>query len=340
MDTKVRIPVPVSGGLILSYKCSAACRHCMYACSPSWKSDWMPRDEVRQCLEILQDKIIPAPAGANHISLSHGLHFTGGEPFLNFDLLCHAVETAKFLNIPSTFVETNCSWCISDAATRDKLRLLREKGLRGIMISVNPYYAEFVPFEHTERCIRIGSEIFKNNMVIYQLEFYYLFKKMNMNGTLSFNEALKIQRMGYHVELFLAGRAAQVLRAYYPAYPAKYYFTKPCLTDFLRSWHNHFDNYGNFMPGFCGGISLGNWHDLNNMIHKGIDLKEIPLLKFFITQDFEGLYNYAKDMDFEDQGKGYISKCDLCLQLRKYLVSIKEYAELQPRQFYDQLILE
>jgi hypothetical protein len=312
----------------------------MYACSPIWKSDWMPQEEIRQCLEILQDKIIPAPAGDHNIGLNHGLHFTGGEPFLNFDLLCYAVETANRLNIPSTFVETNCSWCISDTITRNKLQLLRDKGLRGIMISVNPYYAEFIPFEHTERCIRISSEIFKSNMVIYQLEFYYLFRTMSMKGTLSFSEALKIQRIGYHVELFLSGRATQALREYYPAYPASHYFSEPCLPDFLRSWHNHFDNYGNFMPGFCGGISLGNWHDLNILIDKGVDLEKTPLLKYFITQDFEGLYRYAKDLDFKDKESGYISKCDLCLRLRKHLVSVTEFAELQPRQFYDQLTAE
>jgi hypothetical protein len=33
---RVKIPPPMSGGLIMSYKCTAACRHCMYACNPGW----------------------------------------------------------------------------------------------------------------------------------------------------------------------------------------------------------------------------------------------------------------------------------------------------------------
>jgi hypothetical protein len=334
---KLYIPSPVSGGVLLSYKCSAACRHCMYACSPAWKSDWISREDLSKCLGILSGKIIPAPHGAENISLNHGLHFTGGEPFLNFDLLLYGVETAAKMQIPSTFVETNCSWCHSDAITRKKLQLLKEKGLYGILISVNPYYAEYVPFEQTERCIRISSEIFGHNLFVYQMEFYYLFKKLGITGTLSFNEAIKMQKQGYHVELFLSGRATQTLRDFYPAFPAKKYFKEPCRPAFLRSWHNHFDNYGNFMPGYCGGISLGNWHDLDKLIEKGIDLATVPVLNFIITDDFEGLFDYAQSRGFKEDKGGYISKCDLCLQLRKFLVSRQDFPELQPRQFYEQI---
>ena len=36
---RFKIPPPTSGGLLLSYKCQARCRHCIYACSPEWKAD-------------------------------------------------------------------------------------------------------------------------------------------------------------------------------------------------------------------------------------------------------------------------------------------------------------
>lgn len=31
--------------------------------------------------------MLPTVDGPEHVSLNHGLHFTGGEPFLNFNLL-------------------------------------------------------------------------------------------------------------------------------------------------------------------------------------------------------------------------------------------------------------
>jgi len=42
----MKIPRPISGGLMLSYKCQAECRHCMYACSPKWAGDWITVDQL------------------------------------------------------------------------------------------------------------------------------------------------------------------------------------------------------------------------------------------------------------------------------------------------------
>ena len=47
---RIKMPRPVSGGVMLSYKCSAACRHCMYACSPQWKADWITVEALYRLL--------------------------------------------------------------------------------------------------------------------------------------------------------------------------------------------------------------------------------------------------------------------------------------------------
>jgi hypothetical protein len=39
------------------------------------------------------------------------------------------------------------------------------------MISVNPFYAEYVPFERTDRCIRISRAVSGQNMMVYQPDF-------------------------------------------------------------------------------------------------------------------------------------------------------------------------
>jgi hypothetical protein len=43
------------------------------------------------------------------------------------------------------------------------------------------------------------------------------------------------------------------------------------------------------------------------------------------------------DLGYQELSEGYVSKYHLCLDIRKYLVSIGYYAELQPRKFYEQL---
>jgi hypothetical protein len=312
----------------------------MYACSPKWNGDWISEEDLGDLLSLLAGRIQPSPWGAETMSLNHGLHFTGGEPFLNYPLLLKAVEIAEGLGIPSTFVETNCFWCKNDAVAEEKLTRLKEAGLKGIMISVNPFYAEYVPFERTERCIRVSQEVFGANVMVYQLEYYHRFKVLGIQDRISLEDYVNLAQgedLAGRVELFLQGRAARQLRALYPTYPAHAFFDEPCRPPFLRDWHNHFDNYGNFMPGYCGGISLGHWRNLEELTSEGIDLEEHLVLALLMAEDFQGLLNFATDFGYQESGEGYLSKCDLCLDLRGYLVSRQDFPELSPKAFYAQL---
>jgi pyruvate-formate lyase-activating enzyme len=89
----------------------------MYACSPKWSADWISEKDVEKILSQWAGKIKGSPV--RRIDINYGLHITGGEPFLNFKLLLKVVEIAKRFDIPSTFVETNCFWCIDDETTRE-----------------------------------------------------------------------------------------------------------------------------------------------------------------------------------------------------------------------------
>ncbi|MEM2876106.1 MAG: 4Fe-4S cluster-binding domain-containing protein [Candidatus Bathyarchaeia archaeon] len=107
MGNKLYVKEPISVGLILSYKCTSECKHCMYCCSPRWDADWISGDGIEKILVQLVGRVKGSPLGSDKIGINYGLHFTGGEPFLNFRLLLEAVEFANELKIPSTFVETN-----------------------------------------------------------------------------------------------------------------------------------------------------------------------------------------------------------------------------------------
>ena len=310
----------------------------MYNCSPDW-NDWISEEELYMLLILLAGKIKPSPYGEQGISLNYGLHFTGGEPFLNYPLLLKAVEIAHELDIPSTFVETNCYWCTDNDVTRERMWMLKEKGLGGILVSVNPFYLEYVPFERTERAIRIAREVFGENLMIYQLEYYFHFKQLGIKDKIGVDDYMKLEREKWakDIELFFSGRAAYNLQHMYPKYPADFFMKQYCHPPFMRSWHNHFDNYGNYLPGYCGGISLGNWHNLNSFITDGIDISERPILGYLIKRDFKGLLNFARGMGYREQKEGYISKCHFCQDMRKYLVAQGDFEELQPREFYRNL---
>lgn len=333
---KLKIPAPSSGGIFLTYRCNSRCKHCMYACSPRWKGDWLSEEDAERVLSQFAAKLHDKYHSAS-VGLNYGLHFTGGEPFLNFDLLLNLTEIAHELGIPSTFVETNCFWCRDDETTREKLIRLREAGLNGILISVNPFVVEYVPFERMERAIRVSEEVFGRNVMVYQRFFYDQFRRAGLKGTLPFDGYLR--QFGLislsHVELLPMGRVVYKLAHLFRRYPAEHFFGRSCRRELIRDWHVHVDNYRNYIPGYCGGISLGDAGDLDS-ICDGIDLNEFPVLRCLLT-DLEELYRLGTEFDYEELEEGYISKCHLCLDIRRHLARHGGFKELRPREFYERL---
>jgi hypothetical protein len=311
----------------------------MYACAPEWEEGWISNENLEAMLKQLSRTIEPSPGGPDQISLNHGLHISGGEPFLSFDLLCRAVKRASELGIPSIFVETNGFWARDDGETVEKLLLLKEKGMHGIMISVNPFYLEYVPFERTERAIAASVEVFDEGAFVYQLGYYYEFKEMGINGTLAFDEYL--ERAGARAfvstaEFFVMGRAAYRidLQRFFEPREAQRFFGQPCVPTFLRGWHNHFDNFCNYVPGYCGGLSLGDVRNLDRLIEDGLPRDSFPILDRIARNDFKGLLSLAKDHGYMENEKGYFSKCHFCVDVRKHLAQEGNFAELAPEEFY------
>ena len=138
----------------------------------------------------------------------------------------------------------------------------------------------------------------------------------------------------YHIELLPMGRAPYELGYLYRKYPSSRFFGESCKEELTREWHVHIDNYGNYMSGYCGGISLGDAGELDT-ICRGIDLDERPILEALI-RDLENLYGIAvKEFNYKDLPEGYISKCHLCVDIRRHIVNLTdEYKELRPKEFY------
>ncbi len=332
------IPKPISGGIFLSYKCNSACRHCMYACSPRWSADWISEKALEKILTQLAPSIQGSLSGPDRIGINYGLHFTGGEPFLNFTLLLKATKLAQELGIPSTFVETNCFWCKDEQITREKLQQLKNAGLNGILISVNPFILEEIPFERTRRAIQIAQEIFGKNVIIYQDTFYRIFEILKLQTNLLFENYLELAADSLqYVELIPMGRVPYTLGDLFQKYPAKHFFGCSCREELTRAWHIHVDNYGNYISGYCGGISLGNAENLAQLL-EGIELENHPILNAIVT-DLQNLYEIAvNNFEYEEVAQGYISKCHLCVDIRRHITQCtKEFQELSPREFYQHL---
>lgn len=340
--TRLPIPQPVSGGIFLSYKCSSECKHCMYACSPRCEADWLSHNDAERVLAQLSNAFEKSyPSRFERVGLNVGLHFTGGEPFLNFSLLLDLVKIANRLEIPSTFVETNCFWSIDDETTDEKLKQLKDAGLDGILISVNPFILEYVPFERTRRAIKISKEVFGPNVMVYQESFHRQFEGLDINGNSPFEAYL--QRAGARglqsVELIPMGRACYQLGHLFRKHPPDRFFEESCKEELTRPWHIHVDNYCNYMTGYCGGISLGDARDIDS-ICQGIDLDDHPVIARLVSlKGIEELHRFGvKEFGYRELEEGYISKCHLCVDIRKHVSEqTHEFKELRPSGFYRSL---
>lgn len=336
---QLRVRGPSSAGLLLSYKCTGECRHCMYASSPKWRADWISEGDLERVLAQLAGAIEESPHGPDGVGVNFGLHFTGGEPFLNFELLLKAVRTASRLGIPSTFVETNCFWCASDDLTRGRLLRLRSEGLRGLLVSANPFVVEHVPFERIERALRIGREVFGRNVIVYQELFFNELRRLGARGTVPFEDYLRRSPASVLcAELLPMGRAVYRLAFLYRRLPARRFFGTSCREELERGWHVHVDNYCNYVPGYCSGISLGDARDLDSL-RQGVDLDDRPVLRALAT-DLRELYELGvREFGYRELEGGYVSKCHLCLDLRRHIVGqTDEFEELRPREFYEHLL--
>jgi hypothetical protein len=330
--SKLAIPEPISAGLLLSYKCTSRCRHCLYACSPAWKADWLSLDDAQVVLTQLAPGLRRGHAG---LGVNEGLHFTGGEPFLNFDLLLEVTDMARRLGIRSKFVETNGYWCTNDQTTREKLTQLKRAGLEGILISANPFILEYVPFERTRRAARISAEIFAGSVMVYQQFFYRQFEQMGLEGTLCLEAYLQKAGDGLqYAELLPGGRVSYALGHLFRKHPAEHFFAASCRHELIRDWHIHVDNYGNYVPGYCAGLSLGDARNLHALC-QGIDLGQLPILRALLTS-MADLYRLGQDYGYT-VGEGYVSKCHLCLDIRRHLAKQAKFVELKPEPFYERL---
>jgi hypothetical protein len=133
------------------------------------------------------------------------------------------------------------------------------------------------------------------------------------------------------------GRAAYKLAHLYKKYPAEKFFDQACREELTRDWHVHIDNYCNYVPGYCGGISLGDARNLDSL--REIELDGKPILEALAT-DLEKLYELGvREFGYKELSDGYVSKCHLCVDLRKCLAKqTDEFEELRPREFYHRLL--
>jgi hypothetical protein len=271
------------------------------------------------------------------------IHLTGGEPFLNFPLLLEGVRTAAELGIPC-YVETNAGWCRREEEVEDKFKMLKEEGLNAILISCSPFHAEKIPPVRTFLAVRKALEVFgRQNVIVYLphcLEQVQLFDVEKTTPIERYVERFGLERAGRMLwdgyGIIPGGRSGYALGHLTRKRPAAAFKGQNCFLEIIYAHHSHFDLYGNYISWFCGGLTVGDWHTLPQVLDDFRNRRYPPLVDILVRSGPFGLFEMAKEgYGYQELPAGYAGKCHLCVDVRRCLCQQGEFEELKPKGFYE-----
>lgn len=314
---------------MLSYRCTNACRHCLYRCSPAQPDEWMSLERA--------DRIFEALAREPHLQT---VHLAGGEPTLRMDLLVEVIRLARRRGVRLSYIETNAHWCSGPAAAREGMRRLKEAGLPAILVSVSMFHNEFVPFRHTRNAVEAAREVFGPDRThLYLPHLYEILSRLPDDGRHSLTEFCRWAGIEGRPEVLArlysvipAGRAVDALRDCWPARSAAAYRGRDCFGDLMGTAHFHVDAGGRLFTGLCAGLAPATVENL----HPEIRPETHPVFHRLLTEGPWGLMSLAAERHgYRERPEGYVSRCDLCQDVRGHLYRAGAYAELQPGSFYE-----
>lgn len=134
-------------GVLFTYGCSIACRHCLFGCRAGRVDVVMTPEHCVEALELLHET-------------GRVVHIAGGEAMLHWGTLRESLRLAHESSVAPHFIETNCSFAVNDDVARERFEFMAAHGVRGLLASADPYHQEFVPAERFLRVRRIAREVF------------------------------------------------------------------------------------------------------------------------------------------------------------------------------------
>lgn len=309
---------------MVNYQCNAACRHCLYSCSPSRSPGYVDEESAEKICRLLRK------GGCRSV------HIGGGEPFLDFNGLIMMVRALNRAGITLEYIETNAFWAAGLSAEEQLKRLLAE-GAGTLCISIDPYHAEYVPYglplELAELCRKTGMRYFlwrqESLSALSHLTSEKTHSRVEMENALSGDYIYRSSRI-YGVNY--GGRAVNIEKEYGTFYPAEKVAAEssPC-RNLLAAGHFHVDKDLFFIPPGCTGIRI----PLAEAI-EGIPEGKYPVFEALYYGGISALLELARSRGFSPDEKGYPSKCSLCFFLRSFL-SDKGFAELDENHYQEAL---
>ncbi len=318
----------VSGGIITNYKCTSICRHCCYSCSPKWPDDYMTTAMADEVFSILRS------LGCYHV------HIGGGEPLLKADKILDVLDAARKNNIEIEYIETNSSWYRDETSTIAILKELKEHGVNTLLISIDPFHNEYIPFWKVKAliaaCSKAGINVFP-----WLMEFWNDIDAMDDKKNHSLDEYKQLFGHDYMLRLLknyginIKGRALKTYKPMMKKQPFEQILKESSPCNLLSgTYHFHIDLYGNFIPQSCPGFSI----PLRELVN-GADPGKYRIFSSLESAGIRGFVELAtKEYGYKPKEE-YAGRCFLCYDMRNYLVLELglDLSDLQPANHYKQV---
>ncbi len=325
---KIVIKRLASGGVITNYNCVSRCGHCLYNSGPHRSGDYLEPDRA----ELIFKTILRLGCRSIHIG--------GGEPMLHPQKLVTVALAARKAGTGIDYVETNSAWFVDPRQADEVLGHLLNSGVHTLLVSMSPFHNEFIPFARVkgviEACRRTGMQVFPwVNAFVKDLSRLDEHKPHDMGEFEALFGTDYLKRIPDRYWVHLGGRSLNTFREVYPAQPVGQILAKSplsCARALSDTSHFHIDLYGNYIPGLCSGLAV-QMTDLGRPLPDG----KYPLLEKLWTTGIKGFHELAEqDFGYAPSRERYLNHCDLCTDIRNYLVSRKgaSFTELAPQGFY------
>lgn len=132
---------------MITARCNASCTHCSTSCGPE-RDESLSRDTL---FRVMQEAAALAQGEPLEFSI------TGGEPFLDFELLRAVIAHGTELGAIMSCV-TNASWASSPAKARELLQTVKDDGLRLLAISTSRFHQQFIKVKRVETALAAARD--------------------------------------------------------------------------------------------------------------------------------------------------------------------------------------
>jgi len=301
-------------GLMLTYKCPAACQFCYYSCSPD-KGGLMPIETALNAWQSLIDLAGPVAE----------IHITGGEPFLYFDHLVELLAEAQRRElIGLDAIETNAYWAKDRDTILKRMKILKDYGIKRLKISWDPFHAEYIDEDNVTLLADTAKEVIGQENVLVRWD-KYLGCGIDMKSLDLTQRCEMYKKAMLDFPVRFTGRSVQKLATVLGGSSLEEVTAKNCSKSFLSPKGVHIDPHGNVFSGLCSGITIGNVNN-NSLkdIWKSFDPVNMPVVGSLVKGSPSALLDEAVDLGFQVRPR-YADKCHLCTDVRQFFFDKNQY---------------